>query len=303
MIRRFQGEDGRRFRLEALAGQKIFGGNRALAEAADHLVDLREIAEGEVLIEQHGTDNDLYLILAGAFDVLVNKKHVARRFAGNHVGEMAAIDPSMKRTATVIATEQSVVGKISATDLARLADDHPEIYRHIAKEVASRLKQRNMFAASHRDRSRVFIISSSEALEVATAVATLLQHDAFDVEVWNKGVFMVSSYPLESLEEAVERADFAIAIASGDDITETRGKSNLVPRDNVVFELGLFMGRLGRSRAILMESLGQGVKLPSDLTGLTTIRYQHEPGVEVATQVGAACSELRDHILRLGPNN
>jgi predicted nucleotide-binding protein len=70
------------------------------------------------------------------------------------------------------------------------------------------------------------------------------------------------------------------------------------PRDNVIFELGFFMGRLGRSRAILMEPRGERLKLPSDLAGITTIRYKVEPAVSM----GPASNELREHIMRLGRN-
>ena len=52
-------------------------------------------------------------------------------------------------------------------------------------------------------------------------------------------------------------------------MTESRGKPWPVPRDNVIFELGLFMGRLGKERAILMEPRDEDVKLPSDLAGVT----------------------------------
>ena len=72
---------------------------------------------------------------------------------------------------------------------------------------------------------------------------------------------------------------------------------------NVIFELGLFMGRLGKARAILMEPREEGVKLPSDLAGITTIPYKYEAGVDAAALMGPACNILREHILRLGPNN
>ncbi|MGB9028161.1 MAG: TIR domain-containing protein, partial [Rhodomicrobium sp.] len=75
------------------------------------------------------------------------------------------------------------------------------------------------------------------------------------------------------------------------------------PRDNVIFELGLFMGRLGRSRAILMEPREEKVKLPSDLSGITTISYRFEKGGDAAALMAPACNALRDHIIALGPNN
>jgi Predicted nucleotide-binding protein containing TIR-like domain len=87
------------------------------------------------------------------------------------------------------------------------------------------------------------------------------------------------------------------------DITKSKGKKWPAPRDNVIFELGLFMGRLGKARAILMEPRDVGVKLPSDMAGVTTIPYRYAKGPDAAALMGPACNSLREHIMRLGPNN
>jgi CRP/FNR family transcriptional regulator, cyclic AMP receptor protein len=120
------------------------------------------------------------------------------------------------------------------------------------------------------------------------------EHDPFTTVVWTDGVFRVASYTLESLETQVDNSDFAIAIAHSDDFTESRGAVWPTARDNVIFELGLFMGRLGRARAILMEPRAEKVKLPSDLTGITTIPYRFENGEDAAALLAPACNVLRD---------
>jgi CRP/FNR family cyclic AMP-dependent transcriptional regulator len=111
----------------------------------------------------------------------------------------------------------------------------------------------------------------------------------------------VTNYTLETLESEVDQADFAIAIAHGDDIAEIREKKWPVPRDNVIFELGLFMGRLGRARAILMEPREDKVKLPSDIAGVTTIGYRYVAGKDEASHIAPAVNDLRSHIQALGP--
>lgn len=116
-------------------------------------------------------------------------------------------------------------------------------------------------------------------------------------------MFRATSYALESLESAVDESDFAIAVAHSDDLTLFRGEDWPAPRDNVVFELGLFMGRLGRKRAILMEPREDKVKLPSDLSGITTIPYNYEPGKDAAARMAPACNILRNHINDWGPFN
>ena len=63
-------------------------------------------------------------------------------------------------------------------------------------------------------------------------------------------------------------------------------------RDNVIFELGLFMGRLGVQRAILMEPRGTDVKLPSDMAGVTTVSYRFEKGGNNAALMGPGANRL-----------
>jgi CRP/FNR family cyclic AMP-dependent transcriptional regulator len=303
MIYRFEGEAGRRLRVEALLTQKMVGANRALAEQLADMVRLRSLAAGEMLIEQNGTDNDVFMVLAGALQIIVNGRTVGRRGPNDHVGEMAAIEPTLKRAASVIALEASVVAAISEPQLAELGNTYPELYRCLAKELARRSEQRNAYVNATRDKIRVFIISSAEAREVARTVQNAFERDPFTTVVWTDDVFKVAHYTLQSLEDQVDTCDFAIAITHADDVTESRGQRWPAPRDNVIFELGLFMGRLGKSRAILMEPREEGLKLPSDFAGITTVPYRYEPGPDVAALMAPACNKLRQHILALGPNN
>jgi CRP/FNR family transcriptional regulator, cyclic AMP receptor protein len=70
----------------------------------------------------------------------------------------------------------------------------------------------------------------------------------------------------------------------------------------VIFELGLFMGRLGTDRAILMEPRNNKVRLPSDLAGVTTITYRFDKNnPDKAALLAPACNELRDYIVNKGP--
>lgn len=303
MLHRFEGDTGRRLRVESLVTQKIVGGNRELAEQLADIVRLRSLVAGEKLIEQNGTDNDVFMVLAGAVQIVVNGRAVGRRGPNDHVGEMAAIEPTQKRAASVIALEESVVAAISEPQFAELGNTYPELYRCLAKELARRLFQRNAFVSATHDKIRVFIISSAEAREVARTVQNAFERDPFTTVVWTDDVFKVAHYTLQSLEDQVDTCDFAIAITHADDVTESRGTRWPAPRDNVIFELGLFMGRLGKSRAILMEPREEGIKLPSDFAGITTVPYRYVPGPDAAALMAPACNKLRQHILALGPNN
>jgi predicted nucleotide-binding protein len=93
------------------------------------------------------------------------------------------------------------------------------------------------------NRPALFVGSSSEGLDLARAVRALLADDA-EVTLWNEGFFAITDTFIESLVNALPRFDFAALLLTPDDLTTSREVSTLGPRDNVLFELGLFMGRL-----------------------------------------------------------
>lgn len=303
LIDRFTGDANRRRLLEELGRQDLVDGDADLAEEIANRAELRSLEPGEVLIDQGADDDDIYLILAGLCDVVVNGRPIAVRGPRKNVGEMAAIQPTQPRAATVVAREQTVVARLSEADFAEIAGRHPQIYRTIAAELARRLFDRNALVGAFHEGIHIFIISSVEGLPVARVIQSAFEHDPFDVEIWTDGCFKASNYTIESLEAKIEQSDFAIAIAHADDVATSRDQTWPVPRDNVIFELGLFMGRLGRKRAILMEPREEKVRLPSDLAGITTIPYRFEAGPKAASLMGPACSKLREHIQELRARN
>jgi predicted nucleotide-binding protein len=301
MIRRFQ--DDKKVLVESLKEQKLIRGDAGLADRIADIGELIQVDPGVTVIEQGDVDNDVFLILAGSFDITVNGRLIAKRGPTDHVGEMAAIQPSQQRSATVTASTAAVVCKLTNAQFLDIARSYPETWRTIARELAWRLEQRNTLVATTHEKIRIFIVSSTEALAVARAIQSAFEYDPFQVTVWTDGVFRASWYPVESLEQQLDNSDFAIAIGSPDDVVESRGKSAMTARDNVIFELGLFIGRLGRKRSFLLEPRGDEVKLPSDLTGITTISYKNVTGKELAAALGPACNKMREIINDLGPNN
>lgn len=145
-----------------------------------------------------------------------------------------------------------------------------------------------------------FIGSSTEGLEFARAIRSLLVQDT-EVTLWNEGFFTVGSTFIESLVNSLPRFDFAVLVLTPDDLVHSRNDEHLGPRDNVIFELGLFMGRLGRSRTFIVHQSGSGLKIPTDLSGVTTAQYywpRDDNNYESA--VGAACDSIRRAIRDLG---
>lgn len=97
---------------------------------------------------------------------------------------------------------------------------------------------------------KLFIGSSSESLNVAYAIQDNLNYDA-EVTVWTQGVFKLSGNTLDDLIETVGNSHFAIFVFNPNDITIIRDKHESTVRDNVVFELGLFIGKLGKRNVFL----------------------------------------------------
>src|SRR3989338_7277274 len=99
-------------------------------------------------------------------------------------------------------------------------------------------------------RPSVFVGSSAEGLPIAEAVQLNLDR-ACEVVLWSQGVFGLSSGTLETLVDKAADFDFAVLVVTPDDMTQSRGKSQQSPRDNVLLELGLFIGVLGRKRSFV----------------------------------------------------
>lgn len=125
---------------------------------------------------------------------------------------------------------------------------------------------------------RIFIGSSSESLPVAYVLQQQLQ-GAAAVNVWNQGVFGISQYTLDELLRAASDYHFAIFVFAADDTVRIRGKRYLVARDNVLLEMGLFVGRIGRERTfIVQQGTRERLHLPSDLDGIGTTAFDWPPG-------------------------
>lgn len=304
MITRFEGKDGRSRLIVALRAQQSVHNDERLASELADLVDLVQVEPGKpesAFITQGNADNDIYLILCGKVSIIVNDREKAQRRAGQHVGEMAAIDPSARRSADVVAIEQTVLARISEPAFSKLASTYPDLWRRLALELAERLRQRGLDVPPPNDQPHVFIGSSVEAMTIARELQTGLAHDPFIVQPWTDGVFRASRDSVDSLVAAVKKADFAVLVLTADDTLISRDVEHRAPRDNCVFELGLFMGALGRDRTFIVKPRGVDIKLPTDLLGITPLEYAEGSLDTVAARVGPICSAVRCAVQALGP--
>lgn len=302
LINRFQNKT---VLTEALLAQAVVQGDRGVAAALADAGQVIEFAAGEVLIHEDGTDRDMYFLLFGKIGVSVKGRYLYPREKNVTVGEMSTVNPLITRSATITAMEPTVTLKVSPETLDQIAMVQPRVYRLIAAELASRLLQRNSLIRARNPRPRVFFISSKESLLVAKAIRHGLTHTDADSLIWSdEDMFPPGSYPLEVLENEVDKADFGVAIAHPDDIVRSRRNESAAPRDNVIFELGFFMSRLGRKRTfLLVPQMDAELKLPSDFKGMIPITYPPLTGKadEVPGRVlHAAIYQLEQKIQQLG---
>ncbi len=147
---------------------------------------------------------------------------------------------------------------------------------------------------------KVFIGSSVEGLNVAYAIQQNLTHNA-ESTVWDQGVFQLSKTTIESLDLVLSTMDFGIFVFNADDLLKIRDKTSFSVRDNVLFELGLFIGKLGRERVFFILPQNEALHLPTDLLGITPGVYEtnrEDGSLQAAT--GAVCNEIRTQIKKLG---
>lgn len=150
---------------------------------------------------------------------------------------------------------------------------------------------------------RLFIGSSSESLYLANALHANLDNDAL-VTVWDQGIFELSKVTLESLIDALDKFDAAVFIFSPDDTARLKGKEVVTVRDNVIFEFGLFLGRLGReSTFFVMPKNTPDMHLPTDFLGITAATYDaNRADGNHQAALAVACEKIRKK-LRLQRDN
>lgn len=147
-----------------------------------------------------------------------------------------------------------------------------------------------------------FVGSSTEGLGYANALVEHLTAAGITCELWPLA-FDIGKTAVEALEDALNRHSFAVLIATADDLTTSRRKARMAPRDNVVLEFGLFVGRLRRERAfLLIEETDKGVKLPSDLLGVTLGPFRSRKGKQARkNSMRAPAAKVAAQIEKLGP--
>ncbi len=302
MKERFEGDGGRNNLIAALKEQRLVQHDEAAARALAERGEVVAFRAGDALIRQDGVELELFFILFGTVDVFVNDRQVENHGPREAVGEMAVADRTAPRSATVKAVGDVVAWRVSGEEFERIANQHPVMWRSIAKVISQRLRNREKFHRRPNARPILFLGSSVEGLEVAREIQCHFKHESFDVRVWStKGVFEPSRVPIEELVRNLAEVDFAALVFGPDDTVASRGREVAAPRDNVIFEMGLFIGRIGHERVFVVKEQRTDLKMPSDLVGVIPLTYIQRSGSTLADQTGPLCHELRDIIRKRGP--
>lgn len=134
---------------------------------------------------------------------------------------------------------------------------------------------------------------------MADAVNLNLDHKA-EVTIWRNGTFDLSSNTIDALTNKAKSVDFSLFIFSPDDIAIIRNQQKSIVRDNVLFELGLFIGALGKERCFILKPRGIDLHFPTDLLGVTPADYEpNRSDGDLASSVNHACVLMKQQMENL----
>jgi len=140
--------------VKALMNQLLVENNRELAERLAENCQVENVEKGKIIMEEDTSGNELLMILSGKFQVFVGGTRLSELSEGNHVGDMAIVDPDSKRSATIVAGEDSVVARIDGEHFSAVAESYPQLWKNLAVELANRLRQTNRWMTEWEPKPR-----------------------------------------------------------------------------------------------------------------------------------------------------
>src|SRR6266496_5086698 len=151
---------------------------------------------------------------------------------------------------------------------------------------------------------RIFIGTPQESLKVGYAIQDNLSREA-TITVWSQNIFELSSNSLNDLLKALDNFDFGIFVFTPEDTTFIRNEKFNTVRDNLIFELGLFMGKLGKGRVFFVHPQNiEDYHLPTDLLGVKPGLYddkREDDNLQAA--LAPFCNQVRERIKNFAYEN
>src|SRR5262249_55980348 len=153
--------------------------------------------------------------------------------------------------------------KVPGGAMRTVGDEFPAFWRHLGRELSERLRERDRFFVRPNDTPIVFIASSGAAKKDLEVIVANLRGPTIICRPWtDPDIFKASDFTINSLLQQADEADFAIILATPDDMVEKNSKfrgflrrrsAKRSARDNVLLEYGLFAGAIDRNRVLVFE--------------------------------------------------
>jgi NTE family protein len=140
----------------------LFGDiTRETLDAVIPLAQWIEVSGGEAIVEEGGTDDDIYCIISGRLRAYVGHGPT-RRFLndmrrGETIGEVSFFT-NAARSATVMAMRDSVLVRLSRQDLTGLLEAYPQVMMNMARQIAVRLSRANKRRVAARQPANVCLL-------------------------------------------------------------------------------------------------------------------------------------------------
>lgn len=151
---------------------------------------------------------------------------------------------------------------------------------------------------------KIFVVSSTESEEIRDALKKNLESmTKVDITPWNReDLWRPGHFIVDTLLQFPCDYDFAIAIFGPDDKSISRGLEVYQPRDNVIFEAGMFMSYLGKDRTFVILPKVPPIKILTDLSGLIACQYENpNKGSGWEGALKSTCQKIAESINELGP--
>lgn len=140
---------------------------------------------------------------------------------------------------------------------------------------------------------KIFIGCSVEGMSIAYSIQENLEYDAH-ITIWSQNIFDLTESTLDSLLKALPDFDFGIFIFKPEDTIIFRNEEKSIVRDNIIFEFGLFLGRLGKDRvSFLTPRSTTNFHLPTDLIGITPGTYDNTRNDNLNASLEPFCNKIR----------
>lgn len=286
----YVGPEGRERLTDALRRQALMTSNETAARDVATVATVMDILPGTDVIIQGSTNSDIFFVIEGTADVIVSDRKVAERTEGQYFGEMALVDPSSTRSATVRAKTQMILARLSEPEFTEIADKHPTFWRRIAIELAKRLREQTKLYRRPNEHPMVFVSAAEESLPAAKIISDCLKAPDFTVNFWNQGTFDNTGSAGAAVMSVAENYDACVTVLGP-------GSADGV----LSLELGVLIGGLGPNRSVIVKP--QGTEIPASFAqiGATFLEYDASGGDATEQSLERVARELRRRFSGLPP--